>query len=52
MQDRPGIAMMYPTVLRERYGDYFTIGRGFAKLIGQPDDHGPGHALPAAATRG
>jgi len=36
VKDRPGIAMMYPTVLRERYGDYFTIGRGFAKLIGHP----------------
>jgi geranylgeranyl reductase family protein len=36
VKDRPGIAMMYPTVLRERYGDYFTIGRGFAKIIGRP----------------
>jgi len=36
VKDRAGIAMMYPTVLRERYGDYFTIGRGFAKLIGHP----------------
>ncbi|MGZ8631920.1 MAG: NAD(P)/FAD-dependent oxidoreductase [Actinomycetota bacterium] len=36
VKDRPGIAMMYPTALRERYGDYFTIGRGFAKLIGRP----------------
>ncbi|MET0800059.1 MAG: geranylgeranyl reductase family protein [Actinomycetota bacterium] len=36
VRDRPGIAMMYPTVLRERYGEYFSIGRGFAKLIGRP----------------
>lgn len=36
VKDRPGIAMMYPTVLRQRYGDYFTIGRGFAKIIGRP----------------
>ena len=36
VQDRAGITMMYPTVLRERYGDYFTIGRGFAKIIGRP----------------
>ena len=36
VRDRPGIAMMYPAVLRERYGDYFSIGRGFAKLIGRP----------------
>jgi menaquinone-9 beta-reductase len=36
VRDRPGIAMMYPAVLRERYGEYFSIGRGFAKLIGRP----------------
>lgn len=36
VKDRPGITMMYPAVLRERYGDYFTIGRGFAKIIGRP----------------
>jgi geranylgeranyl reductase family protein len=33
---RPGLTMMYPTVLRERYGRYFTIGRGFARAIGNP----------------
>ncbi len=44
VKDRPGIAMMYPAVLRERYGDYFRIGRGFAKLIGRP-------AIMGAATR-
>jgi flavin-dependent dehydrogenase len=33
---RAGIAMMYPTVLRERYGRYFSIGRGFARAIGRP----------------
>jgi geranylgeranyl reductase family protein len=33
---RPGIAMMYPTELRQRYGRYFTIGRGFARAIGNP----------------
>jgi menaquinone-9 beta-reductase len=33
---RPAIAMQYPTVLRERYEDYFSIGRGFAKIIGKP----------------
>ncbi|MDP9330086.1 MAG: geranylgeranyl reductase family protein [Actinomycetota bacterium] len=36
VKDRPGIAMMYPTLLNERYGDYFKIGRGFAKVIGKP----------------
>jgi geranylgeranyl reductase family protein len=33
---RPGIAMQYPTVLRERYGRYFSIGRGFARAVGKP----------------
>jgi menaquinone-9 beta-reductase len=33
---RPGLTMMYPTVLRQRYGRYFTIGRGFARAIGNP----------------
>jgi flavin-dependent dehydrogenase len=36
VKDRPGIAMMYPAVLRERYGRYFTIGRGFARAVGKP----------------
>ena len=44
VKDRPAVPMMYPTVLRERYGDYFTIGRGFAKLIGHP-------AIMSRATR-
>jgi menaquinone-9 beta-reductase len=42
--DRPGIAQSYPLVLRERYGQYFTIGRGFARIIGKP-------ALMGAATK-
>lgn len=33
---RPGVAHMYPTVLRERYGSYFSAGRAFVKLIGRP----------------
>ena len=28
--------MMYPTLLRERYGRYFSIGRGFARAVGKP----------------
>jgi menaquinone-9 beta-reductase len=35
-RDRPGVAHMYPTVLRERYGRYFHVGRGFVKAIGHP----------------
>jgi geranylgeranyl reductase family protein len=44
VNDRPGIAMMYPQALRDRYARYFTIGRGFAKIIGRP-------AAMGAATR-
>jgi flavin-dependent dehydrogenase len=54
VKDRPGIAMMYPTVLRERYGDYFRIGRGFAKLIGRPAimSRATRHMLPNARVMG
>lgn len=34
--DRPGLAHVYPAVLRQRYGKYFTMGRGFVKAIGYP----------------
>lgn len=34
--DRPGLAHVYPAVLRERYGRYFTMGRAFVKAIGYP----------------
>ncbi len=44
VKDRPGIAMMYPALLRERYGRYFSIGRGFARIIGKP-------AIMARATK-
>ncbi len=33
---RPGLAHMYPSVLRERYGKYFHIGRNFVRIIGNP----------------
>jgi geranylgeranyl reductase family protein len=36
VRNRAGIAQSYPLVLRERYGRYFTIGRGFARVIGKP----------------
>ena len=36
VMDRPGIAHSYPLLLRERYGRYFSIGRGFARVIGKP----------------
>jgi flavin-dependent dehydrogenase len=46
--DRPGLAMSYPLALRERYGRYFSLGRGFARLIGRPEVMGPltRHLLP------
>jgi geranylgeranyl reductase family protein len=31
---RPGLAHSYPIELRRRYGRYFTIGRAFARAIG------------------
>jgi geranylgeranyl reductase family protein len=36
VRDRPGIAHMYPTLLRERYGKYFHIGTNFVRAIGHP----------------
>ncbi len=32
--DRPGLAHSYPIELRRRYGRYFTVGRAFARAIG------------------
>ena len=46
VKDRPGLAQLYPTMLRERYGRYFFLGRRFVSLIGNPaimrwsTDHG------------
>jgi flavin-dependent dehydrogenase len=31
---RPGLAHVYPVELKRRYGRYFTVGRGFARAIG------------------
>jgi geranylgeranyl reductase family protein len=36
VRGRLGIAQMYPTVLRERYGRYFWYGTWFARAIGHP----------------
>lgn len=36
VRDRPGVAHLYPTVLRERYGRYFSLGRAFVAAIGNP----------------
>jgi menaquinone-9 beta-reductase len=36
VKDRPGLAQMYPAMLRQRYGRYYTLGRVFVKAIGDP----------------
>jgi geranylgeranyl reductase family protein len=33
---RPGLAQVYPTLLRQRYGKYFAMGNVFVKAIGNP----------------
>jgi menaquinone-9 beta-reductase len=35
-RNRPAVAQMYPTLLKERYGQYFHIGRSFVRMIGNP----------------
>jgi geranylgeranyl reductase family protein len=35
-RERPAIAHMYPTLLRERYGRYYFIGRQWVRMIGHP----------------
>jgi len=36
VKDRPGIAHLYPTELRQRYGRYYRIGNVFVRAIGHP----------------
>ena len=36
VKDRPGMAHLYPTELRERYGRYYGIGNVFVRAIGHP----------------
>ena len=36
VKDRPGVAHLYPTMLRERYGAYYRIGNRFVRAIGHP----------------
>lgn len=36
VRHRPALAHMYPTILRQRYGRYYTVGRSFMRLIGNP----------------
>ena len=50
VKDRPGIAHLYPTMLRERYGSYYRIGTHFVRGIGHPPVMRAltEHALPRA----
>jgi menaquinone-9 beta-reductase len=54
VKDRPAVAMMYPLVLNERYGRYFRLGRGFARLVGKPEVMGPAtkYLLPSPKVMG
>jgi menaquinone-9 beta-reductase len=36
LRDRPGVAQLYPTILRERYARYYRIGTNFVRAIGHP----------------
>ena len=36
IKNRPGVAHLYPTMLRERYGAYYRIGNRFVRAIGHP----------------
>jgi flavin-dependent dehydrogenase len=36
VRSRPAVAQMYPSLLRQRYGRYFTIGNRWARMIGRP----------------
>jgi geranylgeranyl reductase family protein len=36
VKDRPALAHVYPTILRERYARYFRIGTNFVRAIGHP----------------
>jgi geranylgeranyl reductase family protein len=36
VRGRPALAGTYPTVLRERYGRYYAMGRAWVRMIGNP----------------
>jgi menaquinone-9 beta-reductase len=35
-RNRPAVTQMYPSLLRQRYGQYFSVGRVFVRAIGHP----------------
>jgi len=48
VRGRPAIAQTYPTVLRQRYAQYYSVGNGWLKLIGHPRfmDYAVKHGVP------
>jgi menaquinone-9 beta-reductase len=36
VSNRPGLAHLYPTILRERYARYYRVGTNFVRAIGHP----------------
>jgi geranylgeranyl reductase family protein len=50
-RNRPGIAQMYPVLLRQRYGRYYFVGRQWVRMIGHPRFMGFAvrHGFPRAA---
>ncbi|HZD16764.1 MAG TPA: geranylgeranyl reductase family protein [Actinomycetota bacterium] len=36
VRDRPGLAHLYPTLLRDRYEGYYRVGTQFVRAIGHP----------------
>lgn len=36
VRGRPGLAHVYPAVLRQRYGRYYALGRAFVRALGRP----------------
>ena len=37
VRDRPGVAQLYPAILRDRYARYYRIGTNFVRAIGHPE---------------
>jgi geranylgeranyl reductase family protein len=35
-RNRPAVTQLYPSVLRERYGRYYSVGNAWARMIGHP----------------
>ncbi len=51
VKDRPGLAMLYPQALRERYGRYFQARPGLREAGRQARDHGSGRRSTSCPIR-